>query len=417
MDSKSFSESWQDYTIRDKILLSSSIAPFLIFAFSLIFIFDAVLTGGFDSNFITSTEVCGELTLNNNQGSPLSVDSDFCKIGVIYGINPIMLLLSTVSLGIFAFFSTKSEEAVSKMFLNESKSTTKSTSLFSVTQYIHLVSFIILIIFFFLVGTGMSSYGEYYTVGEGSYVSKIKVECWNNVDFLTASCQPDFWFHNNIAPGVRSVDFSNSDSINPISYLFLPNVLTTLALAYYSRTKSIKESLRDEWDNLEIKTHDSFEEYYAENAYFVRKRGIEDVIETGTKSKSGESSPIVQKHVFLLITIVGGMFGLDKAYKGDYALAVLKLLTLGGLWIWQIYDIYVAAGEAGSSWSLDSDSSLTTEKHVILITAIVGGHIGLDRAYKGDGVTGVFKLLTLGGLGIWWLVDVYVAAKEAGKSW
>jgi hypothetical protein len=47
----------------------------------------------------------------------------------------------------------------------------------------------------------------------------------------------------------------------------------------------------------------------------------------------------------------------------------------------------------------------------------VGGHIGLDRAYKGDGVTGVFKLLTLGGLGIWWLVDVYVAAKEAGKSW
>ena len=110
-------------------------------------------------------------------------------------------------------------------------------------------------------------------------------------------------------------------------------------------------------------------------------------------------------------------FGLDKAYKGDYLLAVLKLLTLGGLWIWQIYDIYVAAGDAGRSWSLDSGSSRITEKHVILITAIAGGFIGLDRAYKGDGVTGVFKLLTLGGLGIWWLVDVYVAAKEAGRSW
>ena len=411
MESKSFLESWKDYTIRDKILLGSAIAPFLIFAFSFIFIFDAFMTGDFDSNFITSTEVCGELRVNNNQGYALTVDSDFCKIGIIYGINPIMLLLSTVSLGIFAFFSTKSEEAVSKMFLNESKSTTRSTSLFSVTQYIHLVSFIILIIFFFLVATTLSSYYEYYIVGEGTYMYEIREECWDTVDLLTASCQnPSFW-------ATRSVDFSNSDSINPVSYLFLPNVLITLALAYCSRTKSIKESLRDEWDNLEIKTHDSFEEYYAENAYFVRKRGIEDVIETGTKSKSGESSPVVQKHVFLLITIVGGMFGLDKAYKGDYVLAVLKFLTLGGLWIWQIYDIYVAAGEAGRSWSLDPDSSLTTEKHVILVTAIVGGHLGLDRAYKGDGVTGVFKLLTLGGLGIWWLVDVYVAAKEAGESW
>ena len=132
---------------------------------------------------------------------------------------------------------------------------------------------------------------------------------------------------------------------------------------------------------------------------------------------SRDSSPVVKSHVFLVITVIGGMFGLDKAYKGDYAIAFLKLLTLGGLCICQLYDIYVAAGEAGRSWSLDSDYSLTTEKHVILITAIVGGHIGLDRAYKGDGVTGVFKLLTLGGLGIWWLVDVYVAAKEAGKSW
>jgi hypothetical protein len=215
--------------------------------------------------------------------------------------------------------------------------------------------------------------------------------------------------------GVYGVNFSNSDSVNPISYLFLPNVLATLALAYYSRTKSIKEHIKIEWDNLEVKSHDNFEEYYAENAYFIRKR--EDVTETDSKSKSDESSPVVQSHVFLLVTLVGGMFGLDKAYKGDYVLAVLKLLTLGGFMIWQIYDIYVAAGEAGRSWSLDSGSSRITEKHVILITAIMGGHIGLDRAYKGDGVTGVFKLLTLGGLGIWWLVDVYVAAKEAGNSW
>jgi TM2 domain-containing membrane protein YozV len=180
--------------------------------------------------------------------------------------------------------------------------------------------------------------------------------------------------------------------INPMAYLYLPNLIATIALAYYSRIKNEEE-----------------------NTDFIETKP--ELVTTDEESTSGDHSPVKQSHVFLVITVVGGMFGLDKAYKGDYVLAILKFLTLGGLWIWQIYDIYVAAGEAGRSWSLDSGSSRITEKHVILITAIVGGHIGLDRAYKGDGVTGVFKLLTLGGLGIWWLVDVYVAAKEAGKSW
>jgi hypothetical protein len=39
---------------------------------------------------------------------------------------------------------------------------------------------------------------------------------------------------------------------------------------------------------------------------------------------------------------------------------------------------------------------------------------GIDKAYEGNAATGVFKLLTLGGLGLWWLNDVFVSAKEAG---
>jgi type II secretory pathway component PulM len=43
--------------------------------------------------------------------------------------------------------------------------------------------------------------------------------------------------------------------------------------------------------------------------------------------------------------------------------------------------------------------------------------VGVDWAYKGDALSGVFKMLTLGGLGLWWLADAYVAAKKAGSAW
>ena len=109
-----------------------------------------------------------------------------------------------------------------------------------------------------------------------------------------------------------------------LGLLYLPNLIAIIILAYYSRIKNEEE-----------------------NADF-----IETKLEPATsseKSVSVNQSP-AQSHVFLLVTIVGGMWGLDKAYKGDYHLAVLKLLTFGGLGIWQLYDIYVAAKEAGKSW-------------------------------------------------------------------
>jgi DNA polymerase III alpha subunit (gram-positive type) len=42
------------------------------------------------------------------------------------------------------------------------------------------------------------------------------------------------------------------------------------------------------------------------------------------------------------------------------------------------------------------------------------GFFGIDRFYIGKKKSGVLKLLTLGGLGIWWLVDLFIIA--SGKS-
>ena len=43
---------------------------------------------------------------------------------------------------------------------------------------------------------------------------------------------------------------------------------------------------------------------------------------------------------------------------------------------------------------------------ITLILSILVGGLGIDRFYTGSILLGVLKLLTLGGLGLWWLIDL-----------
>jgi len=43
---------------------------------------------------------------------------------------------------------------------------------------------------------------------------------------------------------------------------------------------------------------------------------------------------------------------------------------------------------------------------IALVLAIVVGTVGIDRFYTGSTLLGVLKRLTLGGLGIWWTIDI-----------
>jgi len=51
----------------------------------------------------------------------------------------------------------------------------------------------------------------------------------------------------------------------------------------------------------------------------------------------------------------------------------------------------------------------------ILIISFLAGYFGLDRFYRGEVALGVIKLITCGGLGVWYLVDVAIAAYRFGQ--
>jgi TM2 domain-containing membrane protein YozV len=49
---------------------------------------------------------------------------------------------------------------------------------------------------------------------------------------------------------------------------------------------------------------------------------------------------------------------------------------------------------------------------VALLLSIFLGSLGIDRFYMGYIGTGILKLITFGGFGIWWLIDLILIATK-----
>lgn len=60
-----------------------------------------------------------------------------------------------------------------------------------------------------------------------------------------------------------------------------------------------------------------------------------------------------------------------------------------------------------SKWSMIHSVELK-DPTMILVVSILAGSLGIDRFLIGDTGLGVGKLVTCGGLGIWWLVDLFL---------
>ena len=53
---------------------------------------------------------------------------------------------------------------------------------------------------------------------------------------------------------------------------------------------------------------------------------------------------------------------------------------------------------------------------VALLLSVFVGELGIDRFYLGRIGTGILKLITLGGFGIWWLIDLILIATNSLKD-
>lgn len=53
---------------------------------------------------------------------------------------------------------------------------------------------------------------------------------------------------------------------------------------------------------------------------------------------------------------------------------------------------------------------------VTLLLAIFLGGLGIDRFYLGKIGTGILKLITFGGFGIWWLIDIILVVTNSTRD-
>lgn len=172
-------------------------------------------------------------------------------------------------------------------------------------------------------------------------------------------------------------------------------------------------------------------------AGFGAKKGASGVAKKGA-AKSGKTVKKVAKNaaptvdageisdkgftgIYILACLLGYL-GVHRFMAGKIGTGVAMLLTLGGLGIWSLIDIIMIGlgnfkDKEGRPIVTPPDENMSDKNlGVILVLFLFLGIFGIHRFMAGKIGTGVLFLLTLGGLGIWALIDLFTMASGNFKD-
>jgi TM2 domain-containing membrane protein YozV len=107
-----------------------------------------------------------------------------------------------------------------------------------------------------------------------------------------------------------------------------------------------------------------------------------------------------------------GIFGVHRFYTRRPILGILQLITLGGFGFWALLDLILILcgmckddqGLPIRSWEVGESQSGKRVLPAFLLCTFLGV-FGIHRFYAGKIGTGLLQLVTMGGFGIWAIVD------------
>lgn len=129
---------------------------------------------------------------------------------------------------------------------------------------------------------------------------------------------------------------------------------------------------------------------------------------------NSQSSDLYVPRVALL-ALYFGVFGVHRFYSRRPVLGVLQLLTLGGFGLWVLIDLVLLLvgamkddrGLPITRWNYESSASGKRLAPAFLLNFFFG-FLGIHRFYVGKIGTGLLQLFTVGGFGLWALVDHFL---------
>lgn len=131
-------------------------------------------------------------------------------------------------------------------------------------------------------------------------------------------------------------------------------------------------------------------------------------------SSNSQTSDLYVPRVAIL-ALYFGFLGVHRFYTRRPLLGVLQLLTLGGFGLWVLIDLVLLLvgamkddrGLPITRWNYEPSASDKRLAPAFLLNFFFG-FLGIHRFYVGKIGTGLLQLFTLGGFGIWALVDHFL---------